>query len=65
MLTNFIAQLSEWRTDLGLGPAIGATVWMVNTTTEEVLNATPGVVANPWTVLGALSTAIFTAFALL
>jgi len=56
--------LSEWRTQLSLGPAIGATVWNVNTTDEGTLNSAPGV-APPMAMLGSFSALMFTAFALL
>ncbi|KAJ2900592.1 hypothetical protein MKZ38_002388 [Zalerion maritima] len=57
--------LSEWRTQLGLGPAIGATVWMVNTTDAGTLNAAPGLSVSPWRITSGLSAALLGAFALL
>ena len=59
-------KLDEWRTQLGLGPAIGATTWMINATDEASLNASPRQASfSGSNTLAALAAAAIGAFALL
>lgn len=57
--------LSEWRTQLELGPAIGATVWIINTTDATVLNSAISTSYSPYTMVASVAVALFGAFALL